>query len=247
MALATELIGALKRLLKANGVTYAELARRLSLSEATVKRMFSRQAITLQRLDSICRALDIGLSELSTEAQRRRDPLAELDIQQEQALVEDPSLLLALYLVLNRWQQSEVLARYRWTAVEWTVLLARLDRLGIIELLPGNRTRVLTARNFRWRQEGPMQQYFQRQLLPEYFRSAFAGPEDRLLLLSGMLAPASAALIDRRMAEAAEEFDRLMAQDAALPASARIGVSLVLAKRPWSLRMFANLRNSPQT
>jgi hypothetical protein len=118
-----------------------------------------------------------------------RVPLAGLDAGQEQALVDDPSLLLALYLMLNRWQQTEVLAHYRFTESEWTLLLARLDRMGVIELLPGNRTRPRTARNFRWRREGPMQAFFQRTLLPEFFRRAFDGEQDRLLLLSGMLSP----------------------------------------------------------
>ncbi len=245
MAVHDELIDVLKRLLKAHGITYAALATRLSLSEATVKRMFSRGALSLERLDAICQVLDIGLAELAAEAHRRAAPLAQLSVSQEQALVGDPALLLALYLVLNRWQTDEVLARYRWTPAEWTVLLARLDRLGIIDLLPGNRTRPRTARNFRWRHAGPMQEYFQRQLLPAFFRADFDGAHDRLLLLSGMLSPDSAALLNARLQELAEDFDRLIAQDAGLPAAARVGVSLVLARRPWSLPQFAAFRRMP--
>ena len=51
------LIEALKRLLKARAVTYAELAQRIGVSEASVKRMFSQKQFTLQRLDQI---LDLG-------------------------------------------------------------------------------------------------------------------------------------------------------------------------------------------
>lgn len=244
MALQTELVQALKRLLKAQGVTYAALAQRLTLSEATVKRMFSRGAITLKRLDEICQALDIGLAELSAEAHREREPLDELSAMQEQALVDDPALLLALYLVLNRWQQAEVLKRYRWTVSEWTLLLARLDRLGVIELQPGNRTRPRTQRNFRWRREGPMQRFFQQKLLPEYFRREFDGEHDRLLLLSGMVSKRSADVVERRLHELAEEFDLMMMQDAALPAAERVGLSLVLASRPWSLALFAQFRRA---
>jgi len=245
MSLLDEVVPALKRLLKAHGIRYADLAARLELSEASIKRMFSQRRISLQRLEAICGVLDVGLVELANEAQRRQPPLAELSVEQEQALVADPALLLAMYLVLNRWQHEEVLARYRWSSTEWTVLLARLDRLGVIELLPGNRTRLRTARNFRWRRGGPMQAFFQRQLLPEYFSSRFDGAADRLLLLSGMLSPASAATLDQRLAALAEEFDRLLAQDAGLPASARVGVSLVLAQRPWSLRAFDAWRRNP--
>ena len=242
MALMIEMVDALKRLLKAQGLTYAALAQRLSLSEATVKRMLSRGAISLKRLEQICGVLDVGLPELAAESHRDRAPLAELSDAQEQALVDDPALLLALYLVLNRWSQAEVLARYKWSAPQWTVLLAKLDRLGVIELQPGNRTRARTARNFRWRREGPMQRFFQQRLLPEYFQRTFDGEQDGLLLLSGMVTAHSAAHLRRRLDEIAEEFDLLLAQDGALPAAQRQGVSLVLAQRPWSLSVFAGFR-----
>jgi transcriptional regulator with XRE-family HTH domain len=245
MALQVELIDALKRLLRAQGITYAALARRLRLSEATVKRMFAQRAMNLRRLEQVCTVLDIGLAELAAESHRGRQPLAELSEAQEQALVDDPALLLALYLVLNRWKRDEVLARYRWTPAQWTLKLARLDRLGIVELQPGDRARPLTLRNFRWRQAGPMQRFFQTRLLPEYFRSRFESEDERLLLLAGMVSPAGARHIDRRLLELAEEFDLAMAQDAALPAAERVGVSLVLAKRPWSLSLFADLRRAP--
>jgi transcriptional regulator with XRE-family HTH domain len=244
MTLRLQLVTALKRLLKARGLTYAMLAGRLGLSEAAVKRMFSQQSIRLERLEQICEVLGVGLAELAGEARLPMPPLAELSLAQEQALVDEPALFLALYLSINRWSQDEVMARYHFTLPQWTALLVRLDRLGIIELLPGNRVRVLTARNFRWRKDGPMQRYFQRKLLPEFFDSQFARAEERLVLLSGMVSHRSAEKIRERLDAAAEEFDLLLAQDAGRPASEREGVSLVLALRPWSLGIFKDLRRT---
>ena len=245
MPLRHELVVALKRLLKAQGITYAALAKRLDLSEAAVKRMFSQQALSLLRLEQVCEVLDIGLSELAAEAHQGQPALTELDAQAEQALIDDQALLLALYLVINRWTQAEVLEAYRFTLPQWTVLLARLDRLGVIELQPGNRYRVRTARNFRWRRDGPMQQFFRTRLLPEYFRREFNGPGESLVLLSGMLSPIAAAYLQRRLDEAASEFETLLAQDTGLPAAQRVGVSLVLAQRPWTLQLFDPLRRTP--
>ncbi len=244
MPLRHELIAALKRLLKAQGITYAALAQQLQLSEAAVKRMFSRQALNLQRLEEICDGLHIGLADLAAEAQHGTAPLAELDIEHEQALVADPALLLVLYLLLNRWNEAEVLAKYRFSQPEWVLLLTRLDRMGVIELQPGNKYRVRTARNFRWRRNGPMERFFRTQLLPDFFARDFAGENESLLLLSGMMSVASAARLQRRMDESASEFDLLMAQDAGLPAAHRVGVSLVLGKRPWKLQLFEPLRRS---
>lgn len=243
MSIELDLVAAIKRRLRARGVTYARLAPQLGLSEAAVKRMFSRGSMTLARLEQVCTLLDLGLAELAEEAQTRRPALAELEAAAEQALVDEPALLLALFVSLNRWTQEEVLKRFRFTVPEWTLLLARLDRLGVIELQPGNKVRLRTARNFRWRRNGPMQKYFQQRLLPEFFHGDI-DPDESLLLLTGMLSRPAADEMHRRLAEVAEEFDRLMARDAALPVTDRVGVSLVLLQRPWMLRVFAPLQRT---
>ncbi len=246
MALSLELIDALKRCLRAQGVTYRDLAGRLQLSEAAIKRMFSQRAMSLQRLEEVCEALDVGLAELSAEAARGRPAMANLSEMQEQALVDEPALLLALFLTLNRWRQDDVLAQFDFTLAQWTALLVRLDRLGIIELMPGNRGRALTARNFRWRADGPMERYFRQSLLGDFFADPFAGEQDALLLLSGSLSIDGIKQLRQRMEELAREFDALLARDATLDAQERIGVSLVLAQKPWLLQLFQPYRRAQQ-
>jgi transcriptional regulator with XRE-family HTH domain len=242
MSLTLELVSALKRLLKTQGMTYAQLAQRLELSEATVKRMFSRKSLNVRRLEEICDVLGVGLIELAEHARARGEPLTELTAEQEEALLKEPALLLALYLSLSNWQESEVLARYSFSRPEWTRLLARLDRMGVLDLLPGNRVRLRTARNFRWRGGGPIEQYFQTRLLPEFFARDFHGPHATLRLLTGMMAPHSADTLQRRLADFTREFDLLLAHDASLPIAQRIGVSFVLATRPWELSAFDRWR-----
>ena len=244
MALSLELIDALKRCLRAQGVTYRDLAGRLQLSEAAIKRMFSQRAMSLQRLEEVCEALDVGLAELSAEAARGRPAMANLSEMQEQALVDEPSLLLALFLTLNRWHQDDVLAQFDFTLAQWTALLVRLDRLGIIELMPGNRGRALTARNFRWLTDGPMERHFRGALLGDYFADPFDGEQDRLLLLSGSLSPDGVKQMKQRLEDVAREFDGLLARDATLSAEQRVGVSLVLAQKPWLLRLFEPYRRA---
>ena len=244
MALSLELVDALKRFLRAQDLTYRDLAARLKLSEAAVKRMFSKRAMSLERLEQICGVLDIGLAELSAEAARGRTAMAELSEAQEQALVDEPALLLALFLTLNRWKQSDVQRHFVFDDAQWTRLLVRLDRLGIIELMPGNRGRPLTARNFRWRADGPMERYFRLNLLGDFFADPFDGEQDVLLLLSGSLSIAGIRQLKQRLGEVAREFDALLARDAALSAQERVGVSLVLAQKPWLLQLFHPYRRS---
>lgn len=244
MAISLELIDALKRCLRAQGMTYRDLAARLKLSEAAIKRMFSQRAMSLQRLEQVCDALDVGLAELSAEAARGRPAMANLSDEQERALVDEPVLLLALFLTLNRWHQDDVLAQFEFTLAQWTALLVRLDRLGIIELMPGNRGRPLTARNFRWRADGPMERYFRKSLLGDFFADPFDGEQDALLLLSGSLSIDGVKQLRLRLEELAREFDALLARDATLDAQERVGVSLVLAQKPWLLQLFQPFRRA---
>ena len=48
----------------------------------------------------------------------------------------------------------------------------------------------------------------------------------------------------QRLEEVAREFDALLARDATLPAEDRVGVSLVLAQKPWLLQLFNPYRRS---
>ena len=56
--------------LKARGMTYADVARALKISEATVKRIFATKSCTLERLDSICDLVQVDLAELARGAPR---------------------------------------------------------------------------------------------------------------------------------------------------------------------------------
>ena len=65
---AIALVDTLKRILKGRGITYAAVAAGLGLSEASVKRMFSRRDFTLQRLEDVCRIAGVDFGELAHEA-----------------------------------------------------------------------------------------------------------------------------------------------------------------------------------
>ena len=65
MADITHLTDALKKFLKSRGMTYGALARRLNISEASVKRMFSTGSFTLRRLGQICEVLELDFFDLA--------------------------------------------------------------------------------------------------------------------------------------------------------------------------------------
>lgn len=64
----TQIIKTLKRILKERKVTYMALAKKLGVSEVTVKRIFSSSDGSFSKLSDICFILDISLFDLIEEA-----------------------------------------------------------------------------------------------------------------------------------------------------------------------------------
>ncbi len=81
-----QVVEALKRCLKMRGLTYRTLAERINLSEASVKRIFSERSFTLRRLEQVCGALEISLSELLRMADAGESRPTTLSLAQEQDL-----------------------------------------------------------------------------------------------------------------------------------------------------------------
>src|SRR5262249_26298627 len=63
-----QLIATIKRQLKAQGLTYRDVAQALALSEASVKRLFASERLNLDRLAQIAALLGFTLAELTQEA-----------------------------------------------------------------------------------------------------------------------------------------------------------------------------------
>ena len=65
MTARSRFVEALKRAVHARGLTYAALGGALRLSEASVKRMFSRGTFTLARIEQILGVLELDLHDVA--------------------------------------------------------------------------------------------------------------------------------------------------------------------------------------
>jgi hypothetical protein len=245
MAQVDLLVSELKRYLKSQGLTYATLGRQLDLSESSVKRLFARQSFSLRRLEQILNLLGLEIADLVAMMNERREFLTELTPEQEDALLADPKLLLLTYLLINGWTLPAITSTFTIDEAEVERLLIRLHRARIIELLPFNRVKLLTARNFTWRKDGPVQRFFHGEVQREFLDSSFAGQGEHLRFVAGLLSRASLAQLTQSIERLAREFDELARRDAALPPAERSSCSAVFALRPWEFSMFKALRRSP--
>lgn len=238
---------ALKKLMRSRGVTYADAAEVLRLSEASIKRLFSQQALSLSRLEALCNWLHVDIQDV-VRMSRDQEPLTtELSEEQERVLLGDSGLLLLAYLLLNHWTVEEILQTYGFSRPEITRRMFRLQELGLVEVLPFDRVRLRTARNFSWRKDGPVQRYFADQVLSDFLASDFDQPGETMEFVSGMLSRKSIVYLHGRVAELARELDGLVEADLGLPASERLGSSLFIAFRPWEFHKFSAFRKTERT
>lgn len=236
------LIATLKKALKAHNLTYRDVAESLGLSEASVKRTFAEQSFTLNRLEQICRLMDWEITDLMQAMELEKDRISKLSEDQEQELVSDIKLLLMAFLVVNGWKAAEIEVDYDYSQPEMIRYLARLDRLQLIQLLPGNRIKLLISHNFAWRKNGPIQRLFTNQMEQEFFTSRFDQPNEAHRVLSGMLSPQSNDYILKKMENLAAEFNELNEQDKRLPLDQRFASIMIMALRPWRPAVFEQFR-----
>lgn len=242
MATTSDLVDALKRELKSAAFTYADLAKKIKMSESSVKRMFSQREMTLSRIDEICRALKIDFADLARAVAEAQVLVQELTHEQEKALVDSKHTLLVGICCLSQWTFEQIVSSYKISEPECIKALTQLDRLGVIELKPLNRYRVKLAKTFRWRPEGPIMQFFRKHVLPDYYAGSFAAQDETLMLVHGSIGKEAAFTMQEKLQRLGHEFAQQHLADQRLPPSQREGYTLVLAMREWEFVAFKDLR-----
>lgn len=236
------LITTLKKSLKGRGLTYREVATGLSLSEASVKRLFAEESFSLERLEQICNLLGMEISDLVKQMEAEQQHIQELSEEQERELAADVRLLLVAFLAVNGWSFAEILQRHQLSDTELIRNLAKLDRIKLIELQPQNRIKLLIAPNFSWRRNGPIQQFFTANLQEDFLKSKFSDKAATFQFLSGMLTAASIEQLRKKSQQLTQEFHMLNLQDRTAPLAEREPYTVMLACRPWKASVFQPLR-----
>jgi len=234
-------VEALKRSVRAKGITYAGLARELRLSEASVKRMFSRGSFTLARIEEILTVLDLDLQEVARMSRAAGGPV-ELTHEQETGLARDERLMSVFWLVQNDWSFQEILDAFSITRAELTAAFARLDRLKLVQWGAGERVRLCVPRDFRWRAGGPVKKAYGKRAMREFLEARFDAPLELLRFESRVLSPESAAVLRRRLERVVSEFNQFAEADGTVPTGRRVGVALLAACRPWEFSVLNALK-----
>lgn len=241
-----QLIDALKRVLKSRHVTYADLARRIGMSEASIKRVFSQRTFTLARLQQVLGALEIDFFELAKLARGASDAPQQMSEAQEHALALEPRLMGVFYLLFNDWQPAQILARYELTEAELTKLLVKLDRLMLIELLPGNRVKLKVGAHLQLRPSGAIRAKHGQRTMAEFLAVEFDRYGGHFRFEFRDISPATFSVVQRKLDRLAAEFNELAELDSTLPTDQRQSTGIVLGMRPWKIGQITDLKERPR-
>lgn len=241
MSQAAVIVVALKQILKEARVTYRDIAKALDMSEASIKRMFASHQFSLQRLDRICELAGVEISDLMRRVESERQ-IIQLTREQEEELVADTKLLLVAISVVNQVSFTDILATYTYTETELIRYMAKLDRIKLIEFLPGNRAKPLISPDFHWIKNGPIQRYFESEVQAGFMNARFDRPGELRLFLTGMLSTEANQQMQQKLKRLALDFRHLRQEDVNKALPERHGTSLVLAMRPWEPPAFAEFR-----
>jgi DNA-binding Xre family transcriptional regulator len=231
----------LKMHLKARGLTYANLATALKISEASVKRIFATRNCTLERLDEICEFVQVDLAELTRGSPRETRLVSQLTREQEEELMSDPALLCVAACAVQQVRVDDIVQIYNLDESRCLSLLLRLEKIGILELHENNRIRLRISRTFSWIPDGPMMRFVKSQT-PDFFDHPFDAPGEGMRLISVRVSAEGQIALLRQIEQIAREYADQHNTDARLPLDQRHPVSVLLAVRAWEPNAFKALR-----
>ena len=243
MSTTADLVTLLKTELKTAGITYAQVAQQLGMAESSVKRMFSKSGdMPLSRIDEICRVLNMDFADLARRVADTQPLLLELTLAQEKAVVADRKLLIVAICIISQLPAEEILATYRLSEAELVKALTQLDRIGIIDLRPGNRYRLKVAKGFRWLPQGPVMSFFRKEVLHDYFAGGFDGESEMLMVVHGEIGRGLANSFRERLMRIGQDFSNQHLADQKLPADQRRPYTIVIGMRSWLMAALAEMQ-----
>jgi len=223
---------ALKRLLRVQGIPYRKVAEALGVSTVTVKRYFNTDRLTVGRMEEICALLGISLTELAdtvkADDEGRQRGLTQ---HQEDALARDRLLATVRFLLSNGWTAQEIQAEYDLEEATLVGCLVQLERLKLIDLLPGNKVRLLTARDPDWRKGGLMRRIIDEMIKRDFMTLNFAEPDAPAAYQSAELSKSSIAQVEELVRHFVRTVRTLRDADRHLPREHKEWTAVVVAMK----------------
>ncbi|MBP6218235.1 MAG: helix-turn-helix transcriptional regulator [Oligoflexales bacterium] len=240
MGQASKIVAALKKTMKANGLTYMQLAKELNLSESAIKRSFAEESFSLDKLEKVSEILGVTFVELAKMADTSHDERKKnLTLDQEEAISLDLNLFKIFYLILRQWKIEDIEHQFHISKIKMEKILLSLDKLKLIELHAGRRVKLLVNRNVKWIKNGPIYKIFEYEMKNKFLNRDFLKNNEKFVFLSGNFSEASQSILKQRVKHFEREVEDLIEMDLVLERTQTESMAIVLAMGPINLSIFS--------
>lgn len=222
----------LKQQIRIRGLRYQDIADQLGVSVVTIKRYLNSDRLPVEVMEDISACLGlslIDLSEIAKEGDGRN--FLDLELRQESALARDSALALMRLMLYSGMTVPDIMSEYAVDEATVISLLTRLDRLKLIELLPGNRVRIPGPHHIEWKPGGPIRRTIEHNIRNHFVMMDFANTEDFYGYETVRLSRASVRQLEEHMRQLVRQVRVLHRLDQGIPSADKQWHTLLVAQR----------------
>lgn len=222
----------LKQQIRIRGLRYQDIADQMGVSVVTIKRNLNSDRLPLEVLEEIGACLGLSLIEISEIAKAGSGlNSVNLEQRQESALASDSALALMRLMIYSGMTVQEIMSEYAIDETTVISLLTRLDRLKLIELLPGNRVRIPGPHHIEWKPGGPIRRTIEHNIRSHFVMMDFANTEEFYGYETVLLSREAVRELEEHMRQLVRQVRMLHKIDQSIPASHKQWYTLLVAQR----------------
>ena len=159
----------LKTLMKSKKFTYETLAKSLKTSPATIKRRLNGSDLTLQQVKDLASALSVSFYEIiELSKQTKREPHL-FTVEQEKVLASDFKIKMLFRHILAGSSFANIKSQLKLNEKELRKFARDLEKVGLAQLLPGDRFVSSVHYPVRWQPNGLLHKTYSSVVLRNIF------------------------------------------------------------------------------
>jgi len=213
----------IKKILKERGFTYADLAKKLNMSEANIKKMMIARDCSIGRLNKICEVLDLSLLDLLEILRKHPVRSVQLSSAQQTLLTGDETVLL-LYckIAFENVLPREAKAELHLSDVAFEKGLLSLEKVGLLKKNAKGKFVVPEEHIGLWSDQGVLSRWITTEWTQSILRAAVgSNPGSSRGLRYFRLTEKSTRLLRTRIAEVFNDFERISALETKMESNLR--------------------------
>lgn len=230
------LLRTLKVELKRSRISYRDLAKELKISEAGVKKILTRDDLSLERAFQICRVLNLSFAELVSRSEEAKSSVFRFTDRQVEFLKKNTSYFY-FYMKLAYEQKTplEIQAENGLSVRSLNAYLKKLEELGLIKRHPKDRAQIVGGTPLHVSTQGTALEAVKFEIMGQLLAHFRRTGEGFLGGGSFLLTTEESEELDRRMAELIRDYTLLTRKNRKIAKAGLAPLSVMFVRVPTGM------------